>query len=495
MALLREHRWLVAIVVLAAALRVAVYVAYGPAFFFADSWGYVAAGYSEVFMADAIRPGGYPLLLWALALPGRSLAVVTAAQHLAGLAVAVLAYALVLRLSGRRPLALVAAGLLALDAHLIALEHFVMPEALFTLMLFLGLALTVLRRDSLPWLAVAGALLAAAVCTRPVALFALPVWLAYLAWSRVPLRTFAAGAVALALPLFAYLAVHQHNRGEFSFTSASGWLMYGRVGPIVKCGGLDVPPEQRPLCAAEADRGRLQPVEYIFGAGSPAVRLYGGISADHAELRRSDAALRDFSARMIRHRPFAYARMVAGDTGRFMWPGFEGSPGQEITVRFPEDEGGVVIYEPIRAKYVPGYRFREDPPAAALRAYASVMHTPRWLIGPLLLARFRGGRPALPVQEPGNPGRPGEGSVPARRRRPRADRGRGRHLHLRPALPDAGVSADRVRRPRGRGAGLGRDQALISAIASRTHWSRRASRSGRREKRPTSTPPVISSAA
>jgi 4-amino-4-deoxy-L-arabinose transferase-like glycosyltransferase len=311
--------------------------------------------------------------------------VLTAAQHLAGLAVAVLAYALVLRLSGRRALALAAAALIALDAHLIALEHFVMPEAFFALMLMGAFFITVERRESVPWLAVAGVLLAAAVCTRPVALFALPVWLAYLAWTRVPLRALAVAGVALALPLAGYLLVHQHNRGELSFTSASGWLLYGRVGPIVKCGGLDVPPEQRPLCEAEADHGSRDPVEYIFSGDSPAVRLYGGFSADTDEQKRSDGELRDFALRMIRHRPLAYAGMLAGDVGRFMWPGREGAPGQTITVHFPEDAGGVVIYENIRAKYVPGYRFGEDPPASALRAYARVFHTPRWLIGPLLL--------------------------------------------------------------------------------------------------------------
>ena len=382
----REHRALVAILAAGAALRVAVHVAYGPAFFFSDSWQYLAAAYSEVFMADAVRPGGYPLLIWALALPGKSLTVLTAAQHLAGLAVAALAYALVLRLGGGRVLALVTAALLALNAHAIALEHFVLAEAFFTLMLVLGLFATVVRRESVPWPAVAGVLLAAAVCTRPVALFVLPVWLAYLAWSRVGLRAFAIASMALALPIAGYLLVHQHNRGELSFTSASGWLLYGRVAPIIECDGLDVPPEQRPLCAPEADNPKRNPVEYIFAPDSPAVRLYGGFSKDLAEQRRSDTALREFSVRMIRRRPIAYAGMVAEDLGRFMWPGQKGAPGQEMTIHFPEDPAGVVIYEDIRAKYIPHYGFRKDAPFGALRAYAGVAHTLRWLIGPLLLA-------------------------------------------------------------------------------------------------------------
>ena len=98
-AVAREHRLLVAVLVAAVVLRALVEVAYWPALFYADSWQYVNLAFSKTIVAFGVdRPSGYPLLIHLLSAFGRSLAVLTVIQHLAGLATGVLVYALLLHL-------------------------------------------------------------------------------------------------------------------------------------------------------------------------------------------------------------------------------------------------------------------------------------------------------------------------------------------------------------------------------------------------------------
>ena len=79
---------------------------------------------------DPVRPLGYPLFLWIL---GRvhHLAVVPTVQHVMGLAMAVLIYALLVRLRVPRWAAALAAAPVLLDAYQLEIEHYVLAETLF----------------------------------------------------------------------------------------------------------------------------------------------------------------------------------------------------------------------------------------------------------------------------------------------------------------------------------------------------------------------------
>src|SRR5207237_768142 len=89
-----------------ALLRVACEIAYRPALFYSDSWGYLsmAHGHSLVTFAP-LRPSGYPVALKVLAAAGNGLLATTLVQHLAGLATGLLAYATLWHLGVRRWLA------------------------------------------------------------------------------------------------------------------------------------------------------------------------------------------------------------------------------------------------------------------------------------------------------------------------------------------------------------------------------------------------------
>ena len=112
------RHWAIALVLaLAAAVRIAAALAYRPAIFFGDSWAYLDLAYRGDpvgFAPD--RPSGYPLLIDLLSLAGRSLAVITTAQHLAGLAVGILVYLIAGRIGLPKLIGAAAAALVLLDS-------------------------------------------------------------------------------------------------------------------------------------------------------------------------------------------------------------------------------------------------------------------------------------------------------------------------------------------------------------------------------------------
>src|SRR6266704_1910379 len=87
--LLRRH-WPFALVLAAGGvLRLAAEIAYRPALFYSDSWGYLSMAHGGGIVTFApLRPSGYPLILKVLHL----LPVITTVQHLAGLLTATLVY-------------------------------------------------------------------------------------------------------------------------------------------------------------------------------------------------------------------------------------------------------------------------------------------------------------------------------------------------------------------------------------------------------------------
>ncbi|MFL5826523.1 MAG: hypothetical protein ACJ76V_08370 [Thermoleophilaceae bacterium] len=372
------HKWFAGVLALGVAARLLVWLGAWPGLFYTDSWAYADAAYKGQYLSDPLHPAGFPLFLHVLALPGRSLAALTLVQHLIGLATGVVLYALLLARGVKRGLAAAAAALVLLDGWAIALEQHLLAEALFTLVLLAALALAAWRgKPGSARLAGSGALLAAAVLIRPVALFAVPVWLIYLLWTRPPLRSIAIAVLACALPLALYSVVHHAKQDSYGFTSASGWQLYGRVGEFVDCRGARVAREVRPLCVPpKPGAGALY---YVFDPSSPANRLFHGFSAEPAALAHSDRVLRRFAIAQIRAHPLDYARAVGSDFLRFLTPG-AGSRGSSDRAL----ELATVLNPAVRDRWFAGYRAPRASGAA--RDYVRLVHAPRWLLALLALA-------------------------------------------------------------------------------------------------------------
>src|SRR4051812_8600356 len=294
---------LLPVLVVAAGLRLATAIAYRPALFFSDSWSYLSAAYTEWpvgFISD--RPSGYPLALKALSLLGHNLAVITTAQHLAGLTVGLLAYTLMVRLGVDRWVATAATAVILLDAYSIALEQHVMAEAFFGLALMVSVFLAVATRPDPATLAASGASLAVACTFRTAALPALPL-LALFWWHAGRRRGAAAALLGFAAPLVCYFGLQAAESSPVGLSHGSGWFLYGRVAPLTQCRHAAVRREGATLCRLTERAGDRTPAFLVWNPASPAHRVFGDM-----QNRRGDRALRRFSFAVIRDRPGAYGK-------------------------------------------------------------------------------------------------------------------------------------------------------------------------------------------
>jgi hypothetical protein len=382
---IRRH-WPFALVLAAGALlRLACEIAYRPALFYSDSWGYLSMSHGSGIVTFApLRPSGYPLILKVL----HFLPAMTLAQHLAGLAVAALAYSLCIHLNVRRWVATVAGAFVALDAWAIALEQYILAEAFFSLALMLAVWASLVSRRSSREIAVAfaGLCLAAATLMRPVGLFAVPAWIIWMLWARVGARAVIAGLTCLVVPLLVYSIAHQSVTGTFGLTQANGWFLYGRVGTIATCDGIDVERAARKLCDRPPEADHENQSWFMFNKKSPAQVAFGGISADSDKQARSDRILAKFARQVITHRPGEYAKLVGGDFLRYLRPGPRAAHREDQTVEFPRSARIVFDDPKTRKRLYPDLKTHTSAPAGALRSYGKVFHTSRPLAALVLVA-------------------------------------------------------------------------------------------------------------
>jgi hypothetical protein len=377
----RSHWPLLSLFALAAAIRVLVAIAYRPAVFYSDSWAYVQMAFGPGHTAPD-RPSGYPALMWAIGLPGRSLVAVTTLQHVAGLFTAGLSYALLRRFGVGRWAATAATALIALDGYAIGLEQTILAEAFFTVTLVFGAFLAAGRDRSGVAVAASGAALAAAATMRTAALFAVPAWCAYVLLRHRRLRVVAFALAALLTPLLAYGAAYKASEGRFGLTSSDGWFLYGRVGNIADCSKFKPPAGTADLCEPTGRSKGEGPTYYLWSGRSPANRKYGSPTGP-----AGSAPLKRFAIAVIRARPGTYAEIVARDFARYFLPG-AGLPSESATIQLPASPLDELPRESrsIRAAYLPNYVPSVHAPAAVVRRYHAVVHPPRPLLALLVLA-------------------------------------------------------------------------------------------------------------
>jgi hypothetical protein len=393
------HRPFCVLLALGAAIRVLTMVAYPPALFFNDSWGYVFTAFTgHPVSFSYLRPNGYPVLIHLLTLPGRNLLQLIALQHLAGLVTGTLVYAALVRARLSRLLALLAASLVLLDGYMITLEQYVMPEAFFTLTLLVAALLVVWPRlgaldraraaPAAKAAGFAGLLLAAAVIQREAALFTAPFFLVYLLWARVGSRRFAAFTAALVLPVLAYAALYDARFGVFGLTETSGWTLYGRVAAFADCSGAGIPTAERPLCESSAQRQShpSSPTWYIWDGSSPASRLFHGGHQTRQTQEHANKILDSFAHKILLHHPLKYASVVGGDVLRYFTPGATPFNDAVSATSLPRTAAAEPKNEPDRRRVIPSVHPAVRAPAGLVRAYRALIHVPRPVLALLALA-------------------------------------------------------------------------------------------------------------
>jgi hypothetical protein len=370
----KRHLVFGALFVLGAGLRATSLLAYQGAFMHPDSLGYLVN--ADHLVPRPVRPLGYAVLLRALPID-RGLLIVPIVQHVLGLGLAVLIYVLLLRLTVPAWLAAVATAPVLLDSFQLVLEHYVLSDVLFEVLLIGAAALLLWRRPvSVAKCAGAGALLAGATLTRGAgSLLIVPAAAAVLFLSGGR-RGVAAMLACFSLPVGLYMVSFHAAYGTYSTTGFEGRLLYSRVAPIAECTRFRGP--ERLLCPSEPVALRQGSDWYTWSPYSPVQRLSNPRSP----------IMGRFARRVIRQQPVDYARLVATDALR----GFSLSRKQHRTeprisrMRFLPHPF-VYVQRPIVVGQRAGRGRVRPGPAAFLRSYQGPGYTP----GPVLAAALLAG--------------------------------------------------------------------------------------------------------
>ncbi|MEV8635969.1 hypothetical protein AB0395_30355 [Streptosporangium sp. NPDC051023] len=322
-AFLGRHRLFAAVVALAFMLRVVTMLGYGPALWFNDSFEYVS-GAVNPDRPSALRPNGYSF--WLLLLrPIHSFSFVVFTQHLMGLGIAVLIYALLRRRFGLPGWGATLATLPVLfDAYQIQLEHLVMSDAMFML-LVVGVITLVLWHRKVSWRlgAVIGLLLALTALTRSIGLPILALVVAYMLVKRTGWKPIAAMVTACAVPVLGYMAWFASTYGNFSMTNSDGAILYMRTSLFADCNKMKVDPrkelELALLCiSAPPSERHFSGQKYLWWA-QPGQRFHA-FGPNTTFTPAVNQAAGTFAKRAILAQPLDYLGVVTGDFFRaFRW--------------------------------------------------------------------------------------------------------------------------------------------------------------------------------
>ena len=303
-----EHRLFSIALGAGAFVRLLVMIAYpGALWFSGDSYVYVGAALR--LRPDLSKTTGYSLFLRALE-PLHSFIVVTAVQHLFGLAAGVMVYALARRAGVCERWSVAASLPVLLDGFEIEDEHMLMAEALFTVLIMTAMLLILWwRRPSWPLAFLAGLLAGYAVIVRSEGLPVLvlfPVAVVLRDWRRwrqwLAAGLLAAGCLA---PVAAYVAWFHSWTGTYNLTRSEGFYLWGRVSSFAECPVIKPPASELKVCPSGTPSSRTPPGDYIWHA--PMVHDLPGGPVSPA----SNSLLLNFALRAIVAQPAGYAEAVA----------------------------------------------------------------------------------------------------------------------------------------------------------------------------------------
>ncbi|MGZ0149922.1 glycosyltransferase [Kribbella sp. WER1] len=257
---LRTH-WLLAVfLTLGLVLRILATIGYTPAIVYVDSVQYLTN--MGKLSPDQLNPIGYDFVLGPMVWLG-GLKLVVIIQHLVGLLLGVVIYALARRLTVYRWLSAVAAAPILLDAYQVQIEQNIMAETTFDVILVAILWL-LLAKGVPGWrrAAVVGVLVGAAFTVRAIGMVLLIAVVLYLVVAsrkrRADLvRRTAAAVAGFALVFVAYGAYFRIDTGRWGFTGAENEILYGRTATVANCDKLPLNDGTRLFCPKEPLGQRL----------------------------------------------------------------------------------------------------------------------------------------------------------------------------------------------------------------------------------------------
>jgi len=302
------NRLFTVVLLVAAALRLDAELGYRWQSWFNDSWDYVDT--AVTLYLDPTRTSGYSLYLWVLK-PFHSFALVTISQHIMGMLVGVMIYALAKRrFACPTWLAVLMSLPVLLDGFEIQLEHLIMSDTLFLFLAMLGMTVLLwsplrapdgaLVGGGAPWrrsfwrgrwwssawvrCAVSGLLIGLSAIVRSTGIPLIPVigvWLLLVfilgrvGW-RTAIASLAAFIVTVAAPSVAYAGWYDLQHGTLNTSESTGIFLYSRVMSFAKCSKMGkLPVDLLPLCTTVPPSQRPLAQEYIWEAVTPLDRFPG----------------------------------------------------------------------------------------------------------------------------------------------------------------------------------------------------------------------------
>ena len=318
-ALWRNHRLFTIAACLSVIPRIVAALGFKPALLIQDSFDYMKAG-SRLLPLQQLRPEGYPLLLRVLH-PFHSLLLVTTLQHLMGIGLAAMIYA-VLRTRGLPAWgAVLAAAPTLFDSRQIWLESSILPDTLFTFVLMVAVAILVVRPKPTIWQAViVGLLVSWASVIRGNGAPVIVIVLVFLLLQRVGWRVFIACLAAFAVPLAGYALLFYSEYGQLNITNSSGMFLWSRTMSFANCSIIKPPADLQALCpTAQPDNptapappwsvpallNERSPADYLWAPGAwYEIDKHPGINAYNNKLGM------EFAERAIEAQPLDYLKSV-----------------------------------------------------------------------------------------------------------------------------------------------------------------------------------------
>lgn len=379
--LLRRHWLVIALLCTGMIMRILAQIAYHPALIYVDSLKYLYGAY------PGSEPLGYTALLRLILLFG-GLGVMTAVQHLLGLAMAVALYAVLVRRGVARWLAAIAVAPVLLDAYQLQMEQMIMADTWFEALVVAGVVVMLWRRGlSGATAAAAGLVLGLSADVKQIGMtLILPATLYCLA-SGGRLRQLITSAVVLAiafsLPIIGYCTYSLATTGHFRL--ANRQTMSGRLTASAHCAALTLPRAVRPLCPSPAAQAHgpdwlehskdspLYRTPVKSGTKGKLISELDSAIVQQQSLRVAVAVARDWL------RLFAVTRTPAESITpisrwqfQLSYPTFSPwvglSPSRQIIVGIQRHGFGPFSFSPLKPAY--GGRAQVDRPVAAfLRSY------------------------------------------------------------------------------------------------------------------------------
>jgi hypothetical protein len=286
-----------------AIVRLVAVLGYPGALWFAgDSYVYIGAALR--LQPNLSKSTGYSLYLKALE-PFHSFTLVVITQHLMGLAMAVMLYALLRRARVRSWLAALATVPILFNGFEIQLEHMVMADTLFEFLMFTSATLLLWnRRPSWRTVLIAGLLTGYGITVWSGGLAVPVVFVLFVIWRRLGWRSLAAIVVGCAVPILGYATWFNSHNGDFALTNSEGFYLYGRVSSFADCAKIDPPADLRYLCLDIPVTKRLPPGTLVWHVKQVHEVPGGPVSV------AGNKALRTFAIKAIEAQPVSYAHVI-----------------------------------------------------------------------------------------------------------------------------------------------------------------------------------------